>query len=438
LSRETGTQAASVQTASATGLLGGGFLAANASKTPLDVDRIREDFPILRQRIRGKPLVYLDNAATSQKPQVVIDAITTFYTAENANIHRGVHYLSERATGLYDAAREKVAHFLNARSSREIIFTRGTTEGINLVAQSYGRPNIKAGDNIVITVMEHHSNIVPWQLLCEQVGAVLLAAPISDAGELDVAAFERLLTDRTRLVSVVHLSNALGTINPVKQLVALARARGIPVLVDGAQSAPHLQVDVQDLDCDFFVFSGHKVFGPTGVGVLYGRESLLETMPPYQGGGDMIETVTLQRSTWAPLPSKFEAGTPMIAQVIGLGAALDYVAGIGLESIGRWERDLLTYATDAVSEIRGLRVIGTARAKASVLGFVLEGIHPHDIGTILDDEGIAIRAGHHCAQPVMQRLGVGATARASFAFYNTRHEVDELAAGLNRVRKMFG
>ena len=343
---------------------------------PLDVARIREDFPILRQRIRGKPLVYLDNAATSQKPQAVIDAVTRFYTAENANIHRGVHYLSERATVAYDEVREKVARFLNARSSREIIFTRGTTEGINLVAQSYGRPNLKPGDDIVITAMEHHSNIVPWQLICEQTGARLRAAPINDAGELDVDAFERLLSDRTRLVSVVHVSNALGTINPVKRLIALAHDRGIPVLLDGAQSAPHLQVDVQDLDCDFFVFSGHKVFGPTGVGVLYGRESLLERMPPYQGGGDMIATVTLERSTWAPLPAKFEAGTPMIAQVMGLGAALDYVNEVGFEAIGEWEQQLLTYATAGISSIDGVRLIGTARDKASILGFVLEGVHP--------------------------------------------------------------
>ncbi len=404
---------------------------------PLDVARIREDFPILRQRIRGKPLVYLDNAATSQKPQVVIDAVTRFYTAENANIHRGVHYLSERATVAYDEAREKVARFLNAHSSREIIFTRGTTEGINLVAQTYGRTHLKPGDDIVITAMEHHSNIVPWQLLCEQAGATLRAAPISNEGELDVGAFERLLGDRTRLVAVVHLSNALGTINPIKRLVALAHARGIPVLVDGAQAAPHLQVDVQDLDCDFFAFSGHKVFGPTGVGVLYGRESLLERMPPYQGGGDMIATVTLQRSTWAPLPAKFEAGTPMIAQVMGLGAALDYVNGVGLDAIAAWEQVLLQYATERVGQIEGIRLIGTAREKASVLSFVLEGVHPHDIGTVLDDAGVAIRAGHHCAQPVMERLGVLATARASFAFYNTRAEIDVLVDGLLTVKKMF-
>ena len=404
---------------------------------PLDVERIRQDFPILRRRIRGKNLVYLDNAATSQKPQAVIDALTRFYSAENANIHRGVHYLSEQATAAYDQARDKIAGFLNARSSAEIIFTRGTTEGINLVAQSYARPLLKPGDEVLITAMEHHSNIVPWQLVCEQTGAVLRAAPFSDAGELDVDAFERLLTDRTRFVSVVHLSNALGTVNPVRRLIELAHARGVPVLVDGAQSAPHLQVDVRALDCDFFAFSGHKLYGPTGVGVLYGRESILERMPPYQGGGDMIATVTLQRSTWAPLPAKFEAGTPMIAQVIGLAAAVDYVTELGLEAIAGWEAELLTYATEGVRHIDGVRLIGTAREKASVLGFVLEGVHPHDIGTVLDDVGVAIRAGHHCAQPVMERFGVPATARASFAFYNTRREIDTLVDGLMTVKKMF-
>ena len=404
---------------------------------PFDVARVREDFPILRQRIRGKPLVYLDNAATSQKPQAVIDTITRFYAAENANIHRGVHFLSERATVAYDEVREQVATFLNARSSREIIFTRGTTEGINLVAHSFGRTHLKPGDDIVITAMEHHSNIVPWQLVCEETGAVIRAAPINDEGELDIEAFEQLLTDRTRLVAVVHVSNALGTINPIKRLVALAHARGIPVLVDGAQAAPHLAVDVQGLDCDFFVFSGHKVLGPTGVGVLYGRESLLEQMAPYQGGGDMIATVTLQRSTWAPLPAKFEAGTPMIAQVMGLGAALRYVTEAGLDQICAWEHELLSYATRLVGGIEGVRLIGTARDKASVLGFVLEGVHPHDIGTILDDEGVAIRAGHHCAQPVMERFGVPATARASFAFYNTLADVDALADGLLTVKKVF-
>ena len=404
---------------------------------PLDVTRIRQDFPILQRQIRGKPLVYLDNAATSQKPQVVIDAVTRFYTEENANIHRGVHYLSERATAAYDEVRERVARFINARASREVIFTRGTTEGINLVAQSFGRTALKPGDDIVITGMEHHSNIVPWQLVCEQTGATLRAAPITDAGELDLETLGQMLGDRTRLLAVVHVSNALGTVNPIRQLVALAHSRGIPVLVDGAQSAPHLRVDVQDLDCDFFAFSGHKVFGPTGVGVLYGKEALLERMPPYQGGGDMISTVTLERSTWAPLPAKFEAGTPMIAQVMGLGAALAYVENLGLEATSAWEHQLLTYATQRLTSIEGLRVIGTARNKASVLAFVMEGVHPHDIGTILDDEGVAIRAGHHCAQPAMQRFGVPATARASFAFYNTLDEIDALAAGLIHVKKMF-
>jgi cysteine desulfurase / selenocysteine lyase len=408
------------------------------SSPPFDLERVRADFPILSRRIRGKPLVYLDNAATSQKPQCVIDAVTRFYTAENANIHRGVHYLSERATVAYDVVREEVARFINAPSSRQVIFTKGATEGINLVAQSYGRPQLKPGDDIVITTMEHHSNIVPWQLLCEQTGAVLKAAPINDRGELDVVGLEDLLTDRTRLVALVHLSNALGTINPVKSVVALAHERGIPVLVDGAQAAPHLPVDVQDLDCDFYVFSGHKVFGPTGIGVLYGREKLLERMPPYQGGGDMIATVSLQRSTYAPLPAKFEAGTPMIAQVAGFGAALKYVESVGLENVGAWERELLAYATERILEIEGLRIIGTAGHKAGVLGFVMNEVHPHDIGTILDNEGIAIRAGHHCAQPVMERFGVPATARASFAFYNALDEVDALIAGLRTVKKMFG
>jgi cysteine desulfurase/selenocysteine lyase len=404
---------------------------------PLDVERIRADFPILSHQVRGKQLVYLDNAATSQKPQSVIDAITHFYAYENANIHRGVHYLSERATAAYDQVREKVAGFINAGASREVIFTRGTTEGINLVAQSYARTFLKSGDEILITGMEHHSNIVPWQLVCEQTGAVLRAAPITDSGELDLEGFGRLLGDRTRFVSLVHVSNALGTINPVKHLIALAHARGIPVLVDGAQSAPHFRVDVRDLDCDFFVFSGHKVFGPTGVGVLYGRESLLERMPPYQGGGDMIASVSLERSTWAPLPAKFEAGTPMIAQVMGLGQAVDYVSQLGFDAITAWEHQLLSYATERLTAIGGTRIIGTARHKASVLGFVMEGIHPHDVGTILDDEGIAIRAGHHCAQPVMRRFGLPATARASFAFYNTEAEVDVLMDGLLRVKKMF-
>ena len=409
-----------------------------ATATPvLDVERLREDFPILSQRVRGKPLVYLDNAATSQKPRAVIDAVSHFYGAENANIHRGVHYLSERATVAYDAVRQRVAQFLNAASPSEIVFTRGTTEGINLVAQSWGRNTLQAGDEILITGMEHHSNIVPWQLVAAQTGAVLRAVPITDEGELDLNAFDRLLTDRTRLLAVVHLSNALGTINPVRWMISRARERGIVTLVDGAQSAPHLPVDVRALECDFFAFSGHKVFGPTGVGVLYGRADLLATMPPWQGGGDMIETVTLERSTWAAPPARFEAGTPMIAQVIGLGAALEYVEAVGRAAIGTWEEELLAYATERLRELDGVRLIGTAREKASVLSFVVEGVHPHDVGAVLDDDGIAIRAGHHCAQPVMQRFGLPATARASFAFYNTRDEVDALVRGLRRVRSVF-
>lgn len=409
-----------------------------ATATPaLDVERLRQDFPILAQRVRGKPLVYLDNAATSQKPRAVIDAVSRFYGAENANIHRGVHFLSERATVAYDAVRAQVARFLNAASPAEIVFTRGTTESINLVAQSWGRSTLAAGDEILITGMEHHSNIVPWQLIAAQTGAVLRAVPITDTGELDLDAFDRLLTDRTRLLAVVHLSNALGTINPVRRMISLARERGIVTLVDGAQSAPHLLVDVQSLDCDFFAFSGHKLFGPTGVGVLYGRAALLAAMPPWQGGGDMIETVTIERSTWAAPPARFEAGTPMIAQVIGLGAALAYVEGIGRAAIGAWEEELLTYATERVGELEGIRLVGTAREKASVLSFVVEGVHPHDVGAVLDDEGVAIRAGHHCAQPVMQYFGLPATARASFAFYNTRDEVDVLVRGLGRVRSVF-
>jgi cysteine desulfurase/selenocysteine lyase len=405
---------------------------------PFDLERVRGEFPILRQRVHGRPLVYLDNAATAQKPQSVIDAVSRFYSRENSNIHRGVHYLSEQATIAYDEVRIKTARFLNARAAREVIFTRGTTDGINLVAQSYGRTQLKAGDEILITGMEHHSNIVPWQLLCQQIGAVLRSAPLDEKGELDVDGFQSLLTDRTRLVAVVHLSNALGTINPIKRLIGLAHARGVPVLIDGAQSAPHIPVDVQDLDCDFFAFSGHKLFGPTGVGVLYGRESLLELMPPYQGGGGMIDTVTLEGSSWAPLPAKFEAGTPMIAQVMGLGAALDYVGSVGLSAITAWEYQLLTYATELLSSIGGIRIIGTARHKASVLSFVQDDVHPHDIGTVLDNAGVAIRAGHHCAQPVMQHFGVPATARASFAFYNTMAEVDALGEALQTVKRMFG
>jgi cysteine desulfurase/selenocysteine lyase len=408
-----------------------------APRQPFDVERVRQDFPILQEQIHGHPLVYLDNAATAQKPQVVIEAVLRFYRRENANIHRGVHHLSGEASAAFEAARVKVARFINARAPHEVIFTRGTTDAINLVAQSYGRSFLRAGDEVLITGMEHHSNIVPWQLLGEQTGAVLRAAPLTQSGELDLDQFPRLLNDRTRFIALVHLSNALGTINPIKQITSWARERKIPVLVDAAQSVPHLPVDVQDLGCDFLAFSGHKLYGPTGIGVLYGREALLELMPPYQGGGGMIETVTIERSTWAPLPAKFEAGTPMIAQAIGLGAALDYVTGIGRESIARWEQQLLDHATELLSDIPGCRIVGTAPDKAGVLSFVLEDIHPHDIGTILDAEGIAIRAGHHCAQPLMRHFGLAATARASFALYNTKAEVDALAVGLRNVSRMF-
>jgi cysteine desulfurase/selenocysteine lyase len=403
----------------------------------LDVDRIRADFPILRTTVRGKPLVYLDNAATSQKPQAVIDAVSRFYASANANIHRGVYSLSEQATLAYDRARERVARFLGAAPS-EIVFTRGTTESINLVAQSWGRSTLGPGDEILVTGMEHHSNLVPWQLLAGQTGAMLRAVPITDRGELDLDAFHRLLSDRTRLLAVGHISNALGTVNPVRELAAAAHARGALVLVDGAQSAPHLAIDVGELGCDFFACSGHKLFGPTGVGVLFGRSALLEGMPPWQGGGDMIESVTLERSTWAEPPARFEAGTPPIAEVIGLGAALDYLEPLGFDTIGAWESELLAYATEAVGALPGIRLIGTAPRRVGVLSFVVEGAHPHDVGAVLDDDGVAVRAGHHCAQPVMQRFGVPATVRASFSFYNTRDEVDALVRGLVRVRELFG
>jgi cysteine desulfurase / selenocysteine lyase len=408
-----------------------------AATPALDVNRLRKDFPILSRRVRGKPLIYLDNAATNQKPRVVIEAVSRFYGSENANIHRGVHYLSELATVAYEATRERVARFLNAPSPRDIVFTRGTTEAINLVAQSWGRSTLRPGDEILITGMEHHSNIVPWQLVAGQTGARVRAVPITDAGELDLEAFDRLLTDRTRVLAMVHVSNALGTVNPVHELLAKARARGVVTLVDGAQSAPHLPVDVQAIGCDFYAFSGHKLFGPTGVGVLYGRAALLEWMPPWQGGGDMIESVTLEQTTFAPPPARFEAGTPAIAEVIGLGAALDYVETVGRAAIGAWEEELLAYATEQLRELDGIRLIGTAREKVSVLSFAVDGVHPHDVGAVLDDEGIAIRAGHHCAQPVMLRFGVPATARASFAFYNTREEVDALVRAVGRVRAVF-
>jgi len=407
------------------------------SSAGLDVARIREDFPILKQKVHGKPLVYLDNAATSQKPQAVIDSEVELYSEYFSNVHRGVHLLSQRSTDAYEKAREKVQNFLNARSSAEIIFTRGTTEGINLVAQTYGQQHVQAGDEILISEMEHHSNIVPWQMLCAQKGAILKVIPINDEGEILLDEYEKLLSERTRLVGIVHLSNALGTVNPVQQMIAMAHQRGIPVLVDGAQAVPHIPVDVQALDCDFYVFSGHKLFGPTGIGVLYGKKELLETMPPYQGGGDMILSVSFEKTEYNVLPFRFEAGTPNIAGAIALGAAIDYVQEIGLDKIATYEDKLLAYATEVMAEIPGIRLIGTARNKASVLSFLIEGVHPHDIGTILDREGIAIRAGHHCAQPVMERFGVPATARASFAFYNTLEEVDALVAGIRKVQEVF-
>lgn len=402
-----------------------------------DVERVRADFPILQQQVRGRPLVYLDNAATSQKPRAVIDALVRFYEEDCSNIHRGVHLLSERATRSYEGARERVRRFLNAADSREIIFCRGATEAVNLVAATYGRKHVHAGDEIVISAMEHHSNIVPWQMLCEEKGAFLRVAPMNDAGELLLDEFARLLNPRTRLVSLVHVSNALGTVNPVREIIALAHERSIPVMLDGAQAVPHLAVDVQELDCDFYTFSSHKVFGPTGIGALYGKAELLEAMPPYQGGGDMISSVTFEKTVYNRLPYKFEAGTPHIAGPIGLAAALDYVTALGMDAIAAYEEELLQYATERALEVPGVRIIGTAREKASVLSFVMDAAHPHDIGTILDQEGIAIRTGHHCAQPVMQRFGVPATARASFAFYNTRAEVDALIGALERVREVF-
>ncbi len=402
-----------------------------------DVKRIREDFPILKQKVHGKPLVYLDNAATTQKPVQVIDAIVKFYTEDCANVHRGVHLLSERATEAYEGARLKIQRFLNAADSREVVLVRGTTEGINLVAQTYGHANVKASDEVLITALEHHSNIVPWQILCKEKGAVLRVAPINDRGELILEEFEKLLSPRTRFVSVAYVSNALGTVNPVREIIRMAHARDIPVLVDGAQSAPHMQVDVQELGCDFYAFSGHKVFGPTGVGALYGRAELLEAMPPFQGGGDMISSVTFEKTTYNTIPYKFEAGTPNIADVIGLGAAIDYVEQVGLASISSYEHALLSYATEAIGQIPGVRILGTAREKASVISFLVDGVHPHDVGTILDREGVAVRTGHHCAQPVMDRFGIPATVRTSLAFYNTKQEIATLAAGIQRAQALF-
>jgi cysteine desulfurase/selenocysteine lyase len=403
-----------------------------------DVARVRQDFPILSQKIHGKPLVYFDNGATSQKPQCVIDAIDHYYRAENSNIHRGVHQLSERATAAYEAARGKLRGFINAPSDREIIFVRGTTEAINLVAQSYGRAFLKAGDEIIVSAMEHHSNIVPWQMLCEEVGAKLRVIPINHDGEIVMEEYQRLLNDRTKFVSVTHVSNALGTVVPVKEIIALAHGRGVPVLLDGAQAVPHLKIDVQDLDCDFYAFSGHKMFGPTGVGVLYGRAELLEKMPPYQGGGDMISLVTFEKTHYNVLPYKFEAGTPNIADGIALGAAVDYLRAFDWPAVAAHEDQLLRYATETLGQIAALRIIGTAREKAGVLSFVFDQVHAHDVGTILDQEGVAVRAGHHCAMPVMQRFGVPATVRASFAFYNTIEEIDVLVRAIERVLKVFG
>jgi len=411
--------------------------ASTAAQSRFDVARVRRDFPILDREVRGRRLAYLDNAATTQKPKVVLDVLTRYYTEHNANIHRGVHYLSEAATQAHEAARLTAQRFLNARQAREVIFTRNATEGINLVAQSFGHRYIGKGDEIVITGMEHHSNIVPWQLLCEQTGALLRVVPITDDGELIWEEFERLVGPRTKLVAVVHLSNSLGTVNPVARLVELAHQHGAAVLIDGAQAAYHFPVDVQALDCDFYVATGHKLYGPTGIGLLYGKAERLEEMPPYQGGGDMISSVTFEKTTYNEIPYKFEAGTPHIAGAIGLGAAIDYLTGLGFEQVALHERELLAYATDALQQIPGLKLIGTAPEKASILSFVMEGIHPHDIGTIVDQEGVAIRTGHHCTQPVMDRFGIPATARASLAMYNTRQDIDALVVALEQVRRVF-
>ena len=403
-----------------------------------DVERIRKDFPILHEEVHGKPLVYLDNAATSQKPHVVIEALVDYYAKRNSNVHRGLHLLSERATEAYEEARARIQRFLNAAHSREIIFVRGTTEGINLVAQTYGRRAVGAGDEVVITALEHHSNIVPWQMLCEEKHGTLRVVPINDAGKVDVEAYEAMLGERTRLVAIAHVSNALGTILPVQRMIEAAHQRDIPVLVDGAQAAPHLRVDVQALGCDFYTFSGHKTYGPTGIGVLYGKTALLEQMPPFHGGGDMIKSVSFEKTVYNDLPYKFEAGTPHVAGAVGLGAALGYLEDLRLDRIAAYEHELLVYATDRLSALPGVRLIGTARDKAAVLSFVVEGVHAHDVGTILDLEGIAVRAGHHCAMPVMTRFDIAATTRASLALYNTYEEIDRLIDGLGKVREVFG
>jgi len=403
-----------------------------------DVERIRKDFPILHEEVHGKPLVYLDNAATSQKPHVVIEALVDYYAKRNSNVHRGLHLLSERATEAYEEARARIQRFLNAAHSREIIFVRGTTEGINLVAQTYGRRAVGAGDEVVITALEHHSNIVPWQMLCEEKHGTLRVVPINDAGKVDVEAYEAMLGERTRLVAIAHVSNALGTILPVQRMIEAAHQRDIPVLVDGAQAVPHLRVDVQALGCDFYTFSGHKTYGPTGIGVLYGKTALLEQMPPFHGGGDMIKSVSFEKTVYNDLPYKFEAGTPHVAGAVGLGAALGYLEDLRLDRIAAYEHELLVYATDRLSALPGVRLIGTARDRAAVLSFVVEGVHAHDVGTILDLEGIAVRAGHHCAMPVMTRFDIAATTRASLALYNTYEEIDRLIDGLGKVREVFG
>lgn len=404
---------------------------------PFDVARYREDFPILASRVGDKPLVYLDNAATSQKPKCVIDALSSFYSESNANVHRGLHHLSEKATVAFEQSRKVMQQFVNAESSDEIIFVRGTTEAINLVAQSFCRPQLSAGDEVLITEMEHHSNIVPWQLVCEQTGAKLRVAPIDDRGEVILDAYEKLLSPRTKVVSISHVSNALGTINPVEDMIRMAHAKGAAVMLDGAQAAPHQAIDVQSLDVDFYAFSGHKLLGPTGIGVLYGKKQLLSDMPPYHGGGEMIRSVTFEKTTFKGPPGRFEAGTPNIAGAVGLAAAVEYINGIGIDRIATYENELLAYAIEKLSAIEGLRMIGTAPKKAAVVSFTIDSAHPHDIATILDTQGIAVRAGHHCAQPVMKRFGVPATARASFAFYNTTDEVDALANAIRKVREMF-
>ena len=411
-------------------------LSSTALKS-FDAYALRNDFPILKQLINGKPLVYLDNAATSQKPQVVIDEMNRYYLEENSNIHRGVHYLSDKATQSYEAARVKIQHFINAEQTKEIIFVRGTTEAINLVASSYGRVHFGKDDEIIVSAMEHHSNLVPWQMISEMTGAVLRIIPMNDRGELFIDKFEKMLNPRTKFVAVVHVSNVLGTMNPVKEIIRLSHDHGVPVLIDGAQAVAHMRVDVRDLDCDFYAFSGHKMFGPTGVGVLYGKAALLNAMPPYQGGGDMIKSVTYHKTIYNDLPNKFDAGTPNIVGGVGLGATIDYLRSFDFEDVAQYEHELLDYATERLVEIKGLKIIGTAREKASVISFILEGIHPHDIGTILDDDGIAIRTGHHCAQPVMQCFGIPATARASFALYNVKEEIDALVRGILNVIRVF-